>query len=171
MEIGELIQSIDNLIITDSDGDTRRVQWNPGMSSSELEKYENQLGYRLPDAYRQFLMHSDGCDLFGLYLQSGRESTHLDGKLLPIHNWGNGDFDCLMLGTDPNSIPVLFMNHNADVTVKVAESFVYWIEAVLHELKAEGTVYHPGDYRFFHGSGVYDHVLKELEGVDCELNR
>ena len=66
----------------------------------------------------------------------------------------------------------MFMNHGPEVSIVIAESLVDWIRGVVTEIKTEGALLHPADYRQRPGDeGMYEKVLNELRGVDCELNR
>ena len=170
MGISELLAKIDTLEIADEGGDVCRVCWNDGLTAEQIERCEARHEIRFPESFRTFLQRSDGCELFGYDLLSLSGLQWYDG-LVAFHSWGNGDFDCLKLNSAGDPAPVLFMNHNPNVTVEVASSFDQWLEKMIAELQETGCVCHPGDYRFRTGAGIYSHVLDRLAGVDCELNQ
>jgi hypothetical protein len=171
MAMDELLHTIDQLEIADEDGNPRPARWNRPLTGRELDALETRIGARLPASYRQFLMRGDGGDLFGLCLQGMAARVLVAPGLLTFHDWGNGDFDCLGLGPDPNQVPILFMNHSPEVVVRIADSFEHWLSSIVEELRRDGTVAHPGDYRYVDSPGLYAEVLQKLTGVDCELNR
>ena len=146
-----LLEQLKQLTITDADGRERTAEWKVGASQEQMDCLESLLGVALPHDFKQFLSHSDGGFIFGLDLM-GSMGIRANAQLIPFHNWGNGDFDCLSPKGD--KFEVVFMNHSADVTVRIADSFTDWLTRVTQELSRTGCLLHPGDYRHRRGSGV-----------------
>ncbi len=172
MSIKSIIQTAAETTFLDEDGRQLSTEIDEPLTLEQVERYEARLERSLPDAMRELLLFSDGVTVGGVEIQcaSGQE-WHDEFGLLAFHSWGNGDFDCLSLEEDSLGA-VFFINHSPAVSVRVADSLETWLAAMLAEMTQRCSVLHPGDYRYREEtSGVYAHVLKELSGHDCELNR
>lgn len=157
------------------DGTETGVTMNPGASESAIAEFESTHGIHLPEPMKNLLRFSDGIDLYNFELQSLASSLVLaDYNMMSIHDWGNGDCDCIMVADhgENKTGNIVFVNHRPSVVTLVAHSVYQWLSDVLVELGMRGTVMHPGDYREKAKiRGVYANVLTQLRGVDCELNQ
>jgi cell wall assembly regulator SMI1 len=170
--LGEILDRLGASTARDDYGEPL-VRLRAGLERAQMESLERTLGLRLPRDYAQFLARTDGCELFGLTLMCASEvrlEYYANERLLPFHNWGNGDFDCIDF-RPRIARPIVFMNHAPEVTVRIARSFEDWLVKIERELTKHGDVAHPRDYRNLTRRGVYEQVLKKLRGVHCELNR
>lgn len=139
---------------------------------SDICNVENRTGQTLPDDYREFLLCTNGAQIAGLVFLSADEIVSESEELVPFQSWGNGDFDCIRYTKSGAVQDIVFMNHNPDVCVGIAPSFLAWFDRIIEEVsKSRSDILHPGDYRGMQTRvGTYAHVLDALRGVDCELN-
>lgn len=117
---------------------------------------------------------SDGFEIANLHVCGLEEMFEYGRNMVAVQNWGNGDFDCLVLD---DSVPphrsgsVVFANHQPDAIVRVGMSVQDWLEGIERELATRAEVLHPRDYYKSPSAGVYADVLDELRGQTCELGR
>lgn len=168
--IRKLLERISDLTAEDEDGDELDVELQDPLSADELKSLIDKIP--LPQELRDFYAVTNGMDLLSEELYDADSLQHVEGIIL-FHSFDNGDFTCI--ATREAQFPegsVLFMNHSPDVLVLLADSLHDWIEKVIAEIQEKGCLLHPADY--YHQpdeQGVYSHVLNELKGRDCELNR
>ncbi len=167
----EYLQSTARRSVCNADGKLLTLNLRDGLDRAALKRLGQRLGVRLPHDYRDFLAATDGADLFGEVILEAYELRLLDGVILPMHAWGNGDFDCLRFDGS-TFCDVVFMNHAPSVVVPIAPTFRDWLQRAVGELSRLGCLLHPMDYQHQdYPGGLYAHVLGALRGVDCELNR
>lgn len=122
----------------------------------------------------ELLCVSDGVDIANLHICSSEEVFAYGHNMVAMQNWGNGDFDCLVLESSrPDALlgNIVFANHQPDVFVRVGTSVGDWLEKVGRELATRSEVLHPRDYINRTSDGVYSGVLDELRGHNCEIGR
>jgi len=162
------------LSLYDEDEESVQLILNESASEKVLKEYEGRITRAVPCELRELLAMSDGLDLFGLDIMPiDRQDLFETQGLLSFHDWGNGDFDCVVLAgscVGPEG-SIVFMNHSPEVTVPIAESLEKWLLRVVEEITDKGTLLHPSDYRVRHEQGLYAGVLEALSNRDCELNR
>ena len=170
--ISHILDSFRNLRLEDEDGEALAFSLDPALSEAGLIAHEKVIGVRLPGQFRDLLMYANGMRLFGLDLMSTDQQSYFrEHRIISFHNWGNGDFDCISTSTSPYPAgTVVFMNHSADVTVRITGLLSEWLEKAVQEIRLKGALLHPADYREKPEQGLYQHVLDNLSGVDCELN-
>ncbi len=186
MRVPELIERLRGQTVESEDGDELSVELYPPATDQDLAATEQRLGRKLGSSFREFLKTTNGMQLFDMEILSCRtgppyecasfmgHSDYLSAGLVPIHGWGNGDFDALDFDAagENGEAPVAFCNHNSETKVHVADTFERWLEMVAEEMMREGTLLHPSDFMSTSragGSGVYALVPQALENVDCEL--
>lgn len=171
VSVADLMDAVREAELRDPQGAVLRVVLRLGAGFDEIARFEHSWRLSLPGDYREFLAYANGCSLFGLDLCSIQGvAVYRESGLLGFHNWSNGDYDCLRM--QGGGADVVFMNHGPEVTVPIASSFFDWLTRIVAECRAHGDVLHPGDYRYSERpDGVYAQVLRQLVGVDCELNR
>lgn len=161
--------------VESEDGETLGFETHASASERQIADCEVRLGTRIPTELRDLLLFTNGASLYGCRIMSLDELHFFPVQgLIAFHDWGNGDFDCIATSTSEYAEgEVVFMNHSPDVTVRVAGSLAEWIAQVISEIKREGVLLHPADYRMRRGKseGVYGRVLTALKDIDCELNR
>ncbi|WP_417387027.1 SMI1/KNR4 family protein [Gimesia sp.] len=168
--IKELLEEISDLTAEDEDGGELVVELQQPLSAEELESLMKQMP--LPQELREFYAVTNGMELFLEELYDSEVLQYVE-EIILFHSFDNGDFTCI--ATKESDFPegsVLFMNHSPDVLVQVADSLCDWIEKVVAEIQEKGCLLHPADYFSRPDEqGVYSHVLDDLKGRDCELNR
>lgn len=168
-DVGNLLRSI----VSVANAQGYEVSVPPPLDARRLQEFMRQHSLDEGSELPQLLRFSDGLSVGGLSLCPEAEIFVYGQDLLAIQNWGNGDFDCLVL-SDVLGWPtgaVVFTNHQSDVRVQVAKSIHEWLSLVRTELLRRGEVLHPRDYLGNSDSGVYAHVLGELQHRQCELSR
>jgi hypothetical protein len=145
-------------------------QTAPATSTAEASRLKVSYPTGAIDQYLQLLSISNGLSALGLNICSSREQYGHGDDLLAFQNWGNGDFDCLLL-TGPDAGSIWFTNHNPDDRARIADSFVTWLAAAIDEATLRRTVWHPSDHIGKGTTGLYSPVIAALRGRDCELAR
>lgn len=170
--IAAILAKLRDLTLEDEDGNSLTLILNAGLSKHELEEYEAQLCTPLPEEFRAVLRYANGMNFFGQKLLSTHEQTFFPEQgIVTFHNWGNGDFDCVVVGASAYSVgAIAFMNHNPDVTTEISPTLSNWFDRAAAEIAKKGTLLHPADYRQRREQGLYGHVLSALRGRSCELN-
>ncbi len=117
---------------------------------------------------------SDGLEIANLHVCGLEETFEYGRNMVAVQNWGNGDFDCIVLD---DSVPphlcgsIVFANHQPDAIVRVGMNVQDWLEGIERELATRSEVLHPRDYHKSPSAGVYAGVLDELRAQTCELGR
>ena len=163
-EIGSILDSYANQAFEDEDGASITIKRNIGASADEQDAFMEREKIVLPKELKELLMYSNGMDLFGISLLSLEEMIYYGNeKLLVFHNWGNGDFDSILLDQkNKNFGSVYFMNHSPDKIYLVSPSITDWVKNVIHEVQQKGTLYHPCDY-VESGNGLYGHITEFID--------
>ena len=125
----------------------------------------------LTGTFREFLRHADGMEFFGVTILGAgppegdapsifHYPTMLQYQLVPIHDWGNGDFDCVDLTKAvEGEAPIVFWDDQRDTTVMITHGFGKWLGMVVEDVQRYGKLLHPDDYRtpeFTGATGVYE---------------
>lgn len=153
------------------DGVELRARRRPGATGSEIEALTARFPLPLTGTYLEFLRRSNGMDLFGIPV-SGTEpdaETNADEwlelckrRLVPFHDWGNGDFDCLDLTKSVNGEPpVCFWNEEMGNMFPITSGFGRWMRMATFEVQTHGFLLHPRDYldpRYADAQGVYESI-------------
>jgi len=170
--IEQVLGSFRSMHLEDEDGEALEFVPDSPLGQAELAAYEQAIGARLPEEFRELLLYANGMNLFGLELMPIDQQSYFgEYGIISFHDWGNGDFDCISIAASPHPVgAVVFMNHSPDVTVRIADSLSEWLEKAVQEIQAKSALLHPTDYREQAEDGMYQHVVGSLSGVDCELN-
>lgn len=160
---------IESLSLRGRDGEDLRLGRGPGASEAQIAGFVAQFGLPLTGTYLDFLRRSNGADLFGVTV-SGTEPATSDGdraglvkrRLVPFHDWGNGDFDCLDLtkavGGEP---PVAFWTEETGDLFPITAGFGRWTRMAVFEIQTHGFLLHPREYldpRYANAQGVYESI-------------
>lgn len=100
-----------------------------------------------------------------LHHANGRTGTD-PPRILTFHNWGNGDFDCLFVGSEFPKDSIVFMSHSENKLVIVSDSLNNWFADVIGVIKNIGTLLHPLDYKIRGSDGIYKNILKQIDEND-----
>ncbi len=137
----------------------------------EIEAALKAAGVELKGTLLDFLRIADGMDFFGVPILGAAPVTPdaqtmlrfpemLQYQLVPFHDWGNGDFDCVDLTKAvDDEPPVVFWDDKRDTTVMITHGFGKWLGMVVEDLEKYGKLLHPDDYRtaeFTGATGVYE---------------
>ena len=153
------------------DGDDLRLVKRAPASDAEIAALAARLALPLTGTYLSFLRVSNGADLFGVKVSgaSPEPDTNTDDytdllsrRLVPFHDWGNGDFDCIDLtktvGGEP---PVCFWNDETGNLFPICAGFGRWSRMAAFEVQTHGFLIHPKDYfepRYANAQGVYESI-------------
>lgn len=100
---------------------------------------------------------------------SADELCVYDDDIVAFQNWGNGDYDCVHIGSEHGG-SIWFTNHTPLVRARVANSVADWLQSIRHELSRHATIWHPRDYLGQQNEdGTYAAVVRQLAGTRCEL--
>lgn len=149
----------------------RRVVRAPAPTPEALAAYTARLPLPLAGSYAAFLPLADGMDYFGIHISgvTAPEDTDPDAvaellrrRLVPFHDWGQGDFDCLDLTKAVGGeVPVAFWSEELDDPFPITHSFEKWLRQVAVEIELYGRLLHPNDYadaRWANAQGVYESI-------------
>lgn len=153
------------------DGDDLRLVKRAPASEAEIAVLKARLALPLTGTYLDFLRVSNGADLFGVKVSgtapepetnAGDYTELLARRLVPFHDWGNGDFDCIDLtkavGGEP---PVCFWNDETGNLFPICAGFGRWSRMAAFEVQTHGFLIHPRDYfepRYENAQGVYESI-------------
>jgi hypothetical protein len=143
----------------------------PPASEADIDALRARLPLPLVGSLVEVLRVSDGLDLFGVEVFGTRlpESTNEENvrelykrRLVPFHDWGNGDFDCLDLTkVVDGETPVAFWNDEMENVFPITHNFARWARASVVEIELYGRLLHPRDYfdpRWENAQGVYESI-------------
>ena len=153
------------------DGGELRLGRRPPASEAQIATLCARFPLPVSGTYVDFLRQSNGIDLFGVTV-SGTEpepETNPDDwgellkrRLLPFHDWGNGDLDCLDLTKSVNGEPpVCFWNDEMGNMFPICGGFGRWTRMAAFEVQTHGFLLHPRDYfepRYANAQGVYESI-------------
>lgn len=139
----------------------------------------------LTGTYLEFLRVSDGMSLYGVEIlgtvpPAGTDREDLaemfKRRLVPFHDWGNGDYDCVDLTKVIEGEPsVVFYNDEHGNIFPITGGFEKWLPMAVYEVSRFGRLLHPRDYqeaRYADAQGVYEsiaNVKKTFFGGEPEL--
>jgi len=148
-----------------------RLGLRPPATPEDLAALQARLPLPLTGAYPRLLAFSDGLDLYGVPVMGTRLPPDTDAdavaelarrRLVPFHDWGNGDFDCLdltkVVDLEP---PVVFWNSEHENLFPITHGLAGWLPMAVHEIARFGRLLHPRDYedpRFADAQGVYESI-------------
>lgn len=170
MPLSALLAELDTQVLPGSSGPLRLVR-RPPASAAALAALQARLPLPLTGSWLELLQLSDGIDLFGVPVFG----TDLPGdtnpenvadlvrrRLVPFHDWGNGDFDCLDLTkVVEGEPPVVFWNDEHENLFPITHGFAGWVPMAVHEISRFGRLLHPRDYfdaRYADAQGVYESI-------------
>lgn len=152
-------------------GEERISVRNAPASEPDIAALLARLPRPLTGSYLGFLRATNGMSLYGTTLfgttppaeaDQDRVADRVSRRLVPFHDWGNGDFDCLdltkIVDDEP---PVVFWNDHHDNLFPIAHSFAKWIPMAVHEISRFGRLLHPRDYyegRYENAQGLYESI-------------
>lgn len=153
------------------DGGDLRLVRNPPATEAQIAGLAARFSLPLVGTYVDFLRVSNGMQLFGVRV-AGTEpdpETNADDvaelvkrRLVPFHDWGNGDFDCLDLTkTVDGEAPVCFWNDEMGNMFPITSGFGRWTRMAAFEVQTHGFLLHPRDYfdaRYANAQGVYESI-------------
>jgi len=152
------------------DSRTLKLERNVGLSKEEIARYEGSLGIRLPNDFHEMLQFSDGMNFFEERILSTSEQEFISsGSLLTFHDWGNGDFDAIVVESKTQSmLPsgfVVFICHESGCIEPVTGSLRSWFRLVLEEIKIRGTLLHPDDYHIQNSQEHRSSLAKKFSDI------
>lgn len=163
-KIISLLQDYSSKELLDEDGNKLFIEKAEAVPMEMLERFEKLHQLRLPDDLRDFLLFSNGINIFGTKIYSLDEMELFpENKVLSFHSWGNGDFDCISVDNGDEYGRVFFMNHSVSNLVSINISFVEWVFGVIREIECKGVLLHPMDYRIRRETGMYKDVSYKLK--------
>ena len=164
-KMSTLIDQLRSTTLESEDGEPLSLDVNCGLSRSQIDQYEEALGFKLPRGLREVLECFDGGEFYCLSFQSIDEQMLLgDDNLLSFHDWGNGDYDCVLLERKGRWKPgqILFYNHLDANVYPISFDVRRWLELLIGELKAWQTVFHPMDY--------HHAVSRSDDAIKCDIS-
>lgn len=148
-----------------------RLGLRPPAAPEALDALRARFPLPLTGSYLAMLGISDGLDLFGVPVLGAVLPPDTDAdavadlarrRLVPFHDWGNGDFDCLdltkVVDAEP---PVVFWNSEHENLFPITHGFGGWLPMAVHEIARFGRLLHPRDYedpRWADAQGVYESI-------------
>ena len=165
------------------DGGALRAVRLPGASDVAITAFAARFALPLTGTYVDFLRASDGADLFGVPVLGTRPEPVdpeaygevVQRRLVPFHDWGNGDFDCLDLTKTVNGEPpVCFWSGEGAELYLIANGFGRWTRMMAFEVATWGALLHPREYadpRYANAQGVYEGVANVRKTLDAPAER
>jgi hypothetical protein len=170
MSIDALLDGLRAQVLPGPDGPLV-LETRPPPSPEALAAFHATMPLPLTGSYAALLTRSDGLILFGvpIFGTSPPPETNPENvadlvrrRLVPIHDWGNGDFDCLdltkVVDAEP---PVVFWNDEHENLFAISHSFAKWVPMAVHEVSRFGRLLHPRDYmdsRYEDAQGLYESI-------------
>lgn len=168
--VSGLLAGLEEEVILRPEGPLRFVR-RPGVTEDALEGLRRRMARPLLGTFVDTLRLSDGFDLYGVEVFGTRlpESTNPEDaaelygrRVVPFHDWGNGDFDVVDLTKVVGDEPMIaFYTAEMDTFFPIAPTFARWICMAAVEVEMFGRLLHPRDYldpRFANAQGVYETV-------------
>ena len=166
-------------------GEALAVESNDPLSTEQIAVKLESTGLRVTGSYRAFLELADGMSFFGVSLMGlATKPSILDYpamlqyQLVPFHDWGNGDLDCLDLTKGvAGEPPVVFWDDKRDTTVMICNGFSKWLRMAHEDLERYGKLLHPDDYNsdeFTGATGTYEspaNIRQAFFGTDDRAPR
>lgn len=148
--IAELVKSSKTMKVPGIDNITFSCTLSPSATDEQLFELENRCGIKLPEQLVELLRCTNGGSLFGIELVGTSEaySGIPERDWITINNWGNGDFDWIVAGDDPDyeQGSIVFYDHESGSHAAIANSLQEWLSLSLNEIQSEGVLSHPYDY-------------------------
>lgn len=170
MGIEALLAELDGRVIPTPDGELRLGR-RPPASPEAVEAFLARLPRPLVGSYLDLLRLSDGLDLYGVEIfgVAGSPNTNPEDveelvkrRMVPFHDWGNGDFDCLDLTKQvEGETPVAFWSEELGNPFPITHNFERWARSAVVEIERFGRLLHPRDYatpRYADAQGVYESI-------------
>lgn len=156
----KIIESYRNDTFVGEDGNILSIIVSEGAAIEDIRDFEYENGIVLPEDFASLLLFSNGINLFDIELLPLEEIEYFpDSQIISIHNWGNGDFDCLSLqGAHYNIGSIVFMSHSEENLSFVSLNLREWVLGVIQEVRAFGTLLHPSDYDYRQENGMYKDI-------------
>lgn len=163
----DLLTELEERGATSHRGAVLSVQRHAPLSTEDIAARLQAAGLSLSGSYRAFLEVADGMSFFGVpILGIDTKPSILDYpamlqyQLVPFHDWGNGDMDCLDLTKAvAGEPPVIFWDDKRDTTVMITNGFSKWMRMAHEDLEKYGKLLHPDDYNsaeFTGATGTYE---------------
>jgi hypothetical protein len=162
---------IQELTLQGRDGGELRLGRRPPATEAGIATLLARFAVPVTGTYVDFLRTSNGIDLFGISVSGTDPDPETNAedwldlckrRLLPFHDWGNGDFDCLDLTKSVNGEPpVCFWNEEQGNMFPITSGFGRWTRMATFEVQTHGFLLHPRDYfepRYADAQGVYESV-------------
>lgn len=184
MDVMELVRGyVDTPLSPASGGEPLRTVLREGAGPRELGELQARIPLPFVGTYRALLERSDGMSLYGVEILGTRPPTDAEiltdmyqRRLVPFHDWGNGDFDCVDLTKVIEGEPaVVFWNDEHQNLFPITGGFVKWLPMAVYEVGRFGRLLHPRDYadpRYADAQGLYEsiaNVKKTFFGGEPEL--
>lgn len=160
-----------SLALTGRDGTPLALTLRPAATEAEIAALLARCAMPLTGTFVDALRVSNGLDLFGVSVSgtlpdpetnSDDWAELLKRRLVPFHDWGNGDFDCLDLTkTVSGEPPVCFWNEEQGNMFPITSGFGRWTRMATFEVQTHGFLLHPRDYfdpRYEKVQGVYESI-------------
>lgn len=152
-------------------GGTLRAVLRPGAGEATIAAWQAGIPLPVVGTYLEFLRLSDGMSLYGVEILGTRPPPETDlenlgemlrRRLVPFHDWGNGDFDCVDLTKVIEGEPaVVFWNDEDQTLFPITGGFAKWLPMAVYEVSRFGRLLHPRDYaeaRYADAQGVYESI-------------
>ncbi len=170
MPVAPLLEELSAQVHAGPSGPLRLVL-RPPAGADALAAFQARMPLALTGSYPELLALSNGMSLYGIEVfgtEPPRDTNPenvadlIRRRLVPFHDWGNGDFDCLdltkVVDAEP---PVVYWNEEHENIFPIAHSLLKWIPMAVHEVSRFGRLLHPEDYddaRYTDAQGVYESI-------------
>jgi hypothetical protein len=166
----QALDSVTGRTLRSNLGRSLDIQLRPPIAERDVAALLDAAGVTITGTWREMLTTTNGISLFGVDVLGLGPATDprsvlsyramLQYNLVPFHDWGNGDLDCLdMTKTMDDEPAVVFWDDKRDTTVMICSGFAKWIGMAVEDLERYGKLLHPDDYRtpeFTGATGVYE---------------
>lgn len=162
---------LESQVFKSRDGADLRLTRRPPATEAEIAALAARFPLALTGTFVDFLRVSNGMELFGVRVSGagpdpesnpGDWAELVKRRLVPFHDWGNGDFDCLDLTKSVNGEPpVCFWNDETGNMFPITGGFGRWTRMAAFEVQTHGFLLHPRDYfepRYANAQGVYESI-------------
>ncbi len=168
LDFDKLLEAAESESVEDEDGDEHIIERNEGAAEQDLQQLEVRHKVVTPESLKALLRASNGGLIWSIELVGTHEDPARvpDRGWIPINNWGNGDFDWVVCGADPDYPvgSVVFYCHESGKHALIDNSIDAWLENTMNEIRANGGLAHPQDYVHYDDfNGVYKSVYLKIK--------
>jgi hypothetical protein len=160
-EFQKWLLSLKDEILPGLKEETLTLKLSSPVNLASIETFEKEYGFSLPNDYREFLAVTNGCNFFGVDLQSIDDCFRVDApqlsQFVPFHTWIDGNFSVFNV---EEHFSVYYLSHDPLGYARIANSFQEWLRKVEAEIRSERQLYHPSDQK---AGSIYGQVLMEMK--------